>query len=150
MSRWPSLKQLHYLVSLAECQNFNRAAKSCFVSQSTLSAGIQSLEELLGSQLIERDHKSFIITPIGQEVVARARLLLSQTKDLLELTQTQGQGMHGSIRLGCIPTIAPFLLSQLLKLTGERYPELELLLREDTSANLLSRLEAGEIGRPHV
>ena len=145
MSRWPSLKQLHYLVSLAECQNFNRAAKSCFVSQSTLSAGIQSLEELLGSQLIERDHKSFIITPIGQEVVARARLLLSQTKDLLELTQTQGQGMHGSIRLGCIPTIAPFLLSQLLKLTGERYPELELLLREDTSANLLSRLEAGDL-----
>ncbi len=145
MSRWPSLKQLHYLVSLAECQNFNRAAKSCFVSQSTLSAGIQSLEELLGSQLIERDHKSFIITPIGQEVVARARLLLSQTKDLLELTQTQGQGMYGSIRLGCIPTIAPFLLSQLLKLTSERYPELELLLREDTSANLLSRLEAGDL-----
>ena len=102
MNRWPSLKQLHYLISLAECQNFNRAAKSCFVSQSTLSAGIQTLEESLGVQLIERDRKSFIITPTGQEVVERARRLLSQAKDLMELTQSQGRGMQGTLRLGCI------------------------------------------------
>ena len=72
MNRWPSLKQLHYLVELAECQNFNRAAKQCFVSQSTLSTGIQTLEELLGVQLIERDNKSFVLTPIGVNVVERA------------------------------------------------------------------------------
>lgn len=145
MNRWPSLKQLHYLILLAEYQNFNRAAKACFVSQSTLSAGIQTLEESLGVQLIERDRKSFIITPTGQEVVERARRLLSQAKDLMELTQAQGRGMQGTLRLGCIPTIAPFLLSRLLQQSAVRYPELELLLREDTSANLLTRLEAGEL-----
>lgn len=90
MSRWPNLKQLHYLVALAECENFNRAAKACFVSQSTLSTGIQNLEELLGVQLIERDNKSFIMTPIGLEVVQRARQLLSETKDLLEMTASRG------------------------------------------------------------
>ena len=145
MNRWPSLKQLHYLILLAEYQNFNRAAKACFVSQSTLSAGIQTLEESLGVQLIERDRKSFIITPTGHEVVERARRLLSQAKDLMELTQSQGRGMQGTLRLGCIPTIAPFLLSRLLQQSAVRYPELELLLREDTSANLLTRLEAGEL-----
>ncbi len=145
MNRWPSLKQLHYLVALAECQNFNRAAKQCFVSQSTLSTGIQTLEELLGVQLIERDHKSFIITMAGLEVVERARRILSQTKDMLDLASVQGGVMSGTLRLGCIPTIAPFLLSDLVNQSSLQYPELQLLLREDTSANLLLQLEAGEL-----
>ncbi|GAA4497619.1 LysR substrate-binding domain-containing protein [Pseudaeromonas paramecii] len=145
MSRWPNLKQLHYLVALAECENFNRAAKACFVSQSTLSTGIQNLEELLGVQLIERDNKSFIMTPIGLEVVQRARQLLSETKDLLEMTASRGGSLSGPLRLGCIPTIAPFLLSPLVTLCGETYPDLDLLLREDTSDNLLKLLEAGEL-----
>ena len=145
MSRWPSLKQLHYLVALAEHKNFNRAAKSCFVSQSTLSTGIQTLEELLSLQLIERDNKSFIMTVAGQEVVDRAKLILAQTRDLMELASAQAGGRNGCLRLGCIPTIAPFLLSALVNRCSERFPHLELLLREDTSANLIKQLEAGEL-----
>ncbi len=145
MNRWPSLKQLHYLVSLDECQNFNRAAKACHVSQSTLSTGIQTLEELLGVQLVERDHKSFIMTPAGQEVVSRARHLLSETQDLMEVASHQGGNLSGPLRLGCIPTIAPFLLTELVARCSAAYPELALLLREDTSDNLLRLLEAGEL-----
>lgn len=145
MNRWPSLKQLHYLVTLSECENFNRAAKACFVSQSTLSTGIQTLEELLGLQLIERDQKSFIMTPVGHEVVARARAMLTQARDMLELAQAQSGILSGTLRLGCIPTIAPFLLTDLVNRCARSAPQLELLLREDTSANLLAQLEAGTL-----
>ena len=115
MQRWPSLKQLQYLVALDEHKNFNRAAKACHVSQSTLSTGIQTLEDMMNLQLVERDHKSFIMTPVGMEIVERARNLLSDARDLMELGQHQGGVMQGTVRLGCIPTIAPFLLSNLLK-----------------------------------
>ena len=145
MSRWPSLKQLHYLVALAEYQNFNRAARACFVSQSTLSTGIQTLEELLGIQLIERDHKSFIMTTAGRDIVIRARKMLAEARDMMELAAAQGGLMSGGLRLGCIPTIAPFLLTDLVNRCAQQAPQLELLLREDTSANLLNQLEEGEL-----
>ena len=112
MKNLPSLKNLYYLVHLHQEQNFNRAAKICFVSQSTLSSGIQNLEEQLGYQLIERDHKSFMFTAIGEEVVERARNILTDVDDLVELVKNQGEPMTGEIRLGCIPTIAPFLLTR--------------------------------------
>ena len=145
MNRWPSLKQLHYLVELAECQNFNRAAKQCFVSQSTLSTGIQTLEELLGVQLIERDNKSFVLTPIGVNVVERARRILTETQDLMAISHACSGVGEGVIRLGVIPTIAPFLLPKLVTLAAESYPSLELLLREDTSANLMAQLTRGDL-----
>lgn len=145
MNRWPSLKQLTYLVALDEHQNFNRAAKACFVSQSTLSTGLQTLETLLGGELIERDHKAFIMTPLGRQVVARARELLAQTRDLMELVEGQKGAMKGAIRLGCIPTIAPFLLSRLVQASRQHYPELQLLLREDTTQQLLTMLRSGEL-----
>lgn len=106
MKNLPSLKNLYYLVNLHQEQNFNRAAKVCFVSQSTLSSGIQNLEEQLGHQLIERDHKSFMFTAIGEEVVQRSRKILTDVDDLVELVKNQGEPMTGDIRLGCIPTIA--------------------------------------------
>ncbi|HHQ4661645.1 TPA: hydrogen peroxide-inducible genes activator, partial [Aeromonas veronii] len=145
MQRWPSLKQLQYLVALDEHKNFNRAAKACHVSQSTLSTGIQTLEDMMNLQLVERDHKSFIMTPVGMEIVERARNLLSDARDLMELGQHQGGVMQGTVRLGCIPTIAPFLLSKLLKECSKTYPDLELLLREDTTSNLLKQLEQGQL-----
>ncbi|WP_108651608.1 hydrogen peroxide-inducible genes activator [Dongshaea marina] len=144
MHRWPSLKQLQYLVSLSEHRNFKRAAEACFVSQSTLSSGIQTLEELMGAQLIERDHKSFVITPMGWNAIEQARGLLSQARDLMELGRAQDE-MSGRLRLGCIPTIAPFLLSRLMQKSSQLFPELELLLREDTTTNLLKLLEMGEL-----
>ncbi|WP_077755658.1 hydrogen peroxide-inducible genes transcriptional activator OxyR [Shewanella psychrophila] len=145
MKHLPSLKNLFYLVNLHQEQNFNRAAKMCHVSQSTLSSGIQNLEEQLGHQLIERDHKSFIFTAIGEEVVQRSRKLLTDVDDLVELVKHQGEPMTGDIRLGCIPTIAPFLLSKVVKHCQSTYPDLTLLLKEDTTERLLDALGKGEL-----
>lgn len=145
MKHLPSLKNLFYLVNLYQEQNFNRAAKKCYVSQSTLSSGIQNLEEQLGHQLIERDHKSFIFTAIGEEVVLRSRKLLTDVDDLVELVKHQGEPMTGDIRLGCIPTIAPFLLSRVVKHCQHTYPDLTLLLKEDTTERLLDALGKGEL-----
>lgn len=145
MKHLPSLKNLYYLVNLHQEQNFNRAAKVCNVSQSTLSSGIQNLEEQLGHQLIERDHKSFMFTAIGEQVVIRARKLLTDVDDLVELVRGQGGPMTGEIRLGCIPTIAPFLLSKLVRLCQQKYSQLTLLLKEDTTERLLEALGKGEL-----
>ncbi|ACA85517.1 hydrogen peroxide-inducible genes transcriptional activator OxyR [Shewanella woodyi] len=145
MKHLPSLKNLFYLVNLYQEQNFNRAAKMCHVSQSTLSSGIQNLEEQLGHQLIERDHKSFIFTAIGEEVVLRSRKLLTDVDDLVELVKHQGEPMTGDIRLGCIPTIAPFLLSRVVKQCQQTYPNLTMFLKEDTTERLLDALGKGEL-----
>ncbi len=145
MKHLPSLKNLFYLVNLYQEQNFNRAAKKCYVSQSTLSSGIQNLEEQLGHQLIERDHKSFIFTAIGEEVVIRSRKLLTDVDDLVELVKHQGEPMTGDIRLGCIPTIAPFLLSRVVKQCQNSFPDLTLFLKEDTTERLLDALGKGEL-----
>jgi transcriptional regulator len=145
MNKYPSLKQLHYLVTLSETRHFGEAAKLCFVSQSTLSAGIQNLEDLIGAQLIERDNKTLVLTGMGEEVVRRSREILARSQDLMELTQVKSDPMHGKVRLGCIPTIAPFLLCDVVKQVNQHYPNLDLLLREDTTANLLTALKHGEM-----
>ena len=141
----PSLKQLQYLVALAEQLNFTRAAESCFVTQSTLSAGLKELESVLGAQLVERDRQTVLITPVGQEVAQRARSILSATQDMVELAAETAHPMTGKLRLGIIPTIAPFLLPHALPLLRGRYPDLRLALREDLTANLLLRLEDGQL-----
>ena len=145
MAALTSLKQLHYLVALSEQLNFTRAAESCFITQSTLSAALKELEDTLGVQLVERDRQSVLITPIGLEVVKRARVILAAVQDLVETAATAGEAMTGLLRLGVIPTIAPFLLPQSLQLLRERYPALRLTLREDLTANLLLRLEDGQL-----
>ena len=145
MTALPSFKQLHYLVALSEQLNFTRAAQSCFVTQSTLSAGLKELEGVLGTQLVERDRKRVLMTPIGLEVVKRARPILAASKDLVESATQVGKPMTGLLRLGVIPTIAPFLLPHALPLLWERYPELRLGLREDLTANLLLQLEDGQL-----
>ncbi len=145
MSKFPSLKQLHYLITLYETRHFGDAAKRCFVSQSTLSAGIQNLEDILGVQLIERENKALLFSCAGEEVVFRGRAILTASHDLMEIAANNEKSMQGKLRLGCIPTIAPFLLSELIQSVNANFPQLELLLREDTTANLLSGLKQGEI-----
>ncbi|MDO6497701.1 hydrogen peroxide-inducible genes activator [Photobacterium sanguinicancri] len=147
MNKFPSLKQLNYIVTLSETRHFGEAAKLCFVSQSTLSSGIQNLEDLIGCQLIERDNKnkSLVFTSMGEDVVTRARELLARSRDLMELSNCTGDGMEGQLRIGCIPTIAPFLLCDLVQEVNLRFPKLDLLLREDTTANLLTALRNGEM-----
>lgn len=140
-----SLKQLRYLVALSEQLSFTRAADCCFVTQSTLSAGVKELEDLLGAQLVERDRQTVLMTPIGLEVVKRARSILAATQDLVEVAAGAGKPMTGLLRLGVIPTIAPFLLPHSVQLIQQRYPALRLALREDLTASLLLRLEDGQL-----
>jgi LysR family hydrogen peroxide-inducible transcriptional activator len=145
MTALASLKQLRYLLAISEQLSFTRAAEACFVTQSTLSAGLKELEGLLGARLVERDRQTVLMTPIGIEVAKRARTILVATQDLVEVAAGSRAPMTGLLRLGAIPTIAPFLLPPCLSLLRDRHPRLHLALREDLTANLLSRLSAGQL-----
>ncbi len=145
MANLPSLRQLRYFVALAEQLNFTRAAQTCFVSQSTLSAGLRELEQMLGARLVERDRQSVLLTPLGEQMLPRARSLLTAAEDLVQLAAGATEPMTGILRLGIIPTIAPFLLPQLVPGLRAQYPKLKLALREDLTANLLSRLNSGQL-----
>lgn len=145
MSALPSLRQLAYLVKLSETLHFTQAAQACFVTQSTLSGGIQELERQLGAQLVERDRQHVRMTPIGEEVVARARVLLSMAGDLVAQVTQAAEPMTGLLRVGAIPTIAPFMLPALVRATRERHPRLRILLREDTTARSLAQVRDGSL-----
>lgn len=145
MSALPSLRQLRYLIAVSEKLNFTQAAESCFVTQSTLSAGIKELEATIGAHLVERERHSVVMTPIGSEVVQRARGLLAEAEDIGEWARSAAKPMSGLLRLGVIPTIAPFVLPTVLPALRERYPELKLALREDLTGHLLPRLASGQI-----
>lgn len=145
MRALPSLRQLQYLVAIAQHLNFTRAAEACFVTQSTLSAGLKELETTLGAQVVERDRRSVVLTPLGREIADRAQSLLAEAEDLVELAAGAAEPMSGTLRLGVIPTIAPFLLPKALPGLRDRYPHLKLALREDLTANLLARLRDGEL-----
>jgi len=144
-NKLPNLKHLNYLVALDKFQHFNKAAEACFVSQSTLSSAIVKLEQQLSCQLLERDHKRFIFTHHGKQVVELARQLLLNANEFTTYAQQQSCRNGGNINIGCIPTIAPFLLTDLVKVCQKELPNLEMYLREDTTENLLIQLEQGEI-----
>src|SRR5437867_2578179 len=143
MPTLPTLRQLAYLVELSERLNFRVAAEAQFVSQSTLSSGIKELETLLGVQLVERDHRSVRLTAVGEDVVARARELLAAAIDLTEAARSATRPLSGPLRLGAIPTIAPYLLPNVLPALRRAHPELKLYLREDLTDRLLERVHAG-------
>jgi LysR family hydrogen peroxide-inducible transcriptional activator len=145
MKALPSLRQLRYLVTVAETLNFTQAAQACFVTQSTLSGGIQELERLLDARLLERDRQHVRLTPVGATVVARARELLSMAEDLVEQAAHAAQPMSGQVRLGAIPTIAPFLLPGVLRESRLRYPALKIVLREDQTVRLVNQLREGSL-----
>jgi len=144
-NKLPNLKHLSYLLALDKHQHFNKAAQACFVSQSTLSSAILKLEEQLCCQLLERTHKSFVFTSHGKQVIALAHQLLLSANDLVAFAKQEGGYDVGGIRLGCIPTIAPFLLTDLVQDCQQQLPKLELYLREDTTEKLMLQLEQGEI-----
>lgn len=143
--KWPNLKHLFYLVTLHQEQHFNRAAQRCHVSQSTLSTAIQNLEEQFGAQLLERDHKTFVFTPFGLELVERSQRLLNDANELIDFAQTAGNWQAGNLKLGVIPTIAPFLFEGLISAVHANLPEISLQLQEDTTTNLLSQLNEGAL-----
>ena len=141
----PNLKHLHYLVVLHQHQHFNKAANACFISQSTLSSAIIKLEEQLNCQLIERDHKAFVFTPQGEAIVVMAQNLINDATDLIHYGQAQGDDEKGSLTIGCIPTIAPYILQELAEKSKQDLSELALYFVESTTDNLLQQLAQGKI-----
>jgi len=140
-----NLRDLRYLVAVADLRHFGKAAEACYVSQPTLSTQIKKLEEFLGVQLIERNNKQVMLTPVGAEVVERARRVLHQVDDLIELCRASRDPLSGEIRLGFIPTIAPYLLPHLVPALRERLPRLKPYLYEDQTSRLVERLRRGEV-----
>ncbi|MDW8311115.1 MAG: hydrogen peroxide-inducible genes activator [Burkholderiales bacterium] len=141
----PTIAQLRYLIALHEEGHFGRAAERVFVTQSTLSAALRELEETLDVVLVERDRRHVAFTAIGETVVARAREIVSQVHDLVEVCASARHPLTGEFRLGVIPTIAPFALPKALARLRVDYPKLKLLLREDLTAVCLERLLSGQL-----
>lgn len=140
-----NLRDLRYLVAVAELRHFGKAAEACFVSQPTLSTQLKKLEEFLGVQLIERNNKQVMLTAVGAKVVERARRVLHEVDDLVELCRASHDPLAGEIRLGFIPTVAPYLLPHLVPHLRQQLPRLRPLLYEDQTARLVERLRRGEI-----
>jgi LysR family hydrogen peroxide-inducible transcriptional activator len=141
----PTLRQLRYLVALDEHRHFGRAAEACLATQSTLSAGLQELETLLGVPLFERTKRRVMPTPLGVEIVARAREVLRGAEDIAGLAHASRRPLSGPLRLGVIPTIGPYLLPRVLPGLRAAHPGLRLYLREDLTARLLERLANGDL-----
>jgi LysR family hydrogen peroxide-inducible transcriptional activator len=141
----PSLKQLQYLVALRRHGHFGKAAEACFVTQSTLSAGLRELEALLGVTLVERTRRLVRFTALGEKVADKAIRVLREGEELAEMARAEGQPLHGELRLGVIPTIAPFLLPAMLPRLRSEWPDLKLYLREETSAAACEALHRGQL-----
>lgn len=141
----PTLKQLHYLVALRDHGHFGRAADACFVTQSTLSAGIKELETLIGVTLVERTRRVVRFTPLGLRVAQKAQRILREAEDLTDMVRAAGQPLAGELRMGVIPTIAPFLLPRLLPKLRRTWPKLRLFLREEPSQAACDALHRGQL-----
>lgn len=139
----PSLRQLEYLLALEERRHFRRAAEACAVSQPTLSAQLRSLEKRLGVQLVERNRTTVIMTPVGRQIAAIGRRMLSDAEEIRHLAAVQGRGMSSMIRLGLPPTIGPYLLPRMIPELHAAYPNLKLYVREDIPESLPPALERG-------
>ena len=141
----PTVKQLQYLVALRRFGHFGRAADACFVTQSTLSAGLRELETLLGITLVERTRRVVRFTALGEKIADKAIKVLRETEELAEMARAQGRPLHGDLRMGVIPTIAPFLLPTMLPQLRAQWPELKLYLREETSSAACEALHRGQL-----
>jgi len=141
----PSIRQLECLVAVAETGSFRRAATSLGISQPALSAQVQAVEQVLGIQVFERDRRSVLITSGGEDVVSRAREALVAIDAVGDAARRRSEPLVGSLRMGVIPTVAPYWLPALLPEVHRRFPKLELILREDQTARLLTQMAAGQI-----
>jgi LysR family hydrogen peroxide-inducible transcriptional activator len=139
------LKDLRYLVAVADQRHFGRAAARCFVSQPTLSAQLKKLEDSLGVQLIERAPNNVCLTEAGEAIVARARRILEASDEMVTLARSQRDPLAGRLRVALLPTIGPYLLPRVAPAMRKALPRLELRLYEYQTAAMLAKLHAGEI-----
>ena len=145
MMIYPTIKQLRYFAALCEERHFGRAAAACFVSQSAFSTAIQDLESVLNIQLVDRTNRQVTITAIGQEIETLARLCIRDVESLVEKAGLGREPLTGPLRLGVIPTIAPFLLPPLLPKLRKSYPKLEVYLTEDQTQRIHRKLLDGDL-----
>ena len=136
----PTLRQLQYLVALGETGSFSRAADACHVTQPTLSAGIKELEDLLGVKLADRQARGARLTHAGQLAIRRASALINDAYAFVEAVQSAGATLTGPFHLGAIPTIAPYVLPDMVRALKQSYPDLKLYLHEDKTARLIDQL----------
>jgi LysR family hydrogen peroxide-inducible transcriptional activator len=140
-----NLRDLRYLVALADLRHFGRAAEACHVSQPTLSTQVRKLEEELGVTLVERAPRQVMFTAVGQEIVTRARRVLADVEQLREAARRTTDPEAGSLRLGIFPTLGPYLLPHVVPGVRARFPRLELLLVEEKTETLLGMLRDGRL-----
>ncbi len=141
----PSLRQLQYFCAVVELCHFGQAADRCYVTQSTLSVGIRELESLLGVQLLERTKRTVTPTSLGLQLYEKAQAVLAEAAAFTEMADQGKEPLVGPLRLGCIPTISPFLLPAVLPPIRLEYPDLQLYLVEDQTSECLRRLQAGKL-----
>ena len=140
-----TLRQLRFLVAVADTLNFTRAAELCHVTQPTLSAGVKELEDLLGVTLAERSKRRVMLTPVGEDLVRRARIVLNDVADIEALARAEAGIGQGDLRLGAIPTVGPFLVPRALPMLRATWPDLRLFLREELTESLLEGLAEGRL-----
>jgi len=145
MSHRFSLRQLEYAVTLADTLNFRRAAEECNVSQPSLSAQVAQLEEAIGVRLFERDRRRVLITPQGSAIIERARILLRQADDVEMAARRAADPFAGTMRIGVIPTVSPYLLPRVMPSLRREYPRLQFLWTEERTATVVHLLEAGQL-----
>ena len=140
-----NLRDLKYLVAVAEHRHFGRAAEACFVSQPTLSTQLKKLEETLGVTLIERSNRQVMLAAEGEKIVEQAQRILAEVNILTAMSEQIREPMGGELRLGVIPTIAPYLLPKILGPIGKDYPKLRINLTEGQTAQILRMLKQGDL-----
>jgi LysR family hydrogen peroxide-inducible transcriptional activator len=140
-----NLRALQYFVKLADLRHFSKAADACFVSQPTLSTQIKKLEEELGVQLVERSPKRIMLTPVGEEIAARARLVLNDIDQIRSVARRSSNPAEGTLRLGLFPTLAPYFLPHVVPAVRTNYPKLRLQLAEEKTEDLLVMLQSGKL-----
>lgn len=138
-----TLRQLQYAVAVADLLSFRRAAERCAISQPSLSAQLQQLEEALGVRLFERDRRRVLPTEAGRALVERARALIVQMDELVEAARSASDPLSGTIRIGVIPTVSPYLLPQVAPILRKKFPRLKLLWTEDKTVTILRDVQAG-------
>ena len=145
MMRPVNLRDLKYILAVAETRHFGRAAERCFVSQPTLSGQIKKLEDALGVVIFERTNRSVVVTPVGEAILAHARLAVEQADTIDQVARAHQDPLAGPLRVGAIPTLSPYLMPLVLVPLKRTYPKLRLVLSEEITDSLLGRLHRHEI-----
>ena len=140
-----NLRDLKYIIAVADTRHFGKAAQRCFVSQPTLSGQIRKLEDELGVTIFERTNRSVTVTAVGEEILRHARQMMEQADAIRSLSAAQRDPLSGPLRIGAIPTISPYLMPLILAPLKQQHPELRLVLSEETTDRLLQRLHNHEI-----